>query len=131
MDVDPPKGRAMTAPLAAPPVHAGRGALPDRGDAGHRRQVELVAMTIVLLNVFDVLVTRLVLRTHPASHEGNGLLARFILSRWVWLPKAGIPLVVLVTSAWTRVTRVSYVAIFTVAGIYWAVVIWNVHILFR
>lgn len=126
----------MTAPLAASPIHAGPGSLPDRGDASpadasHRRQVELVAMTIVLLNVFDVLVTRLVLRSHPASHEGNGLIARFIMSRWVWLPKAGIPLVVLFTSAWTRVTRVSYIAIFAVAGIYWAVIIWNVHILFR
>ncbi|GAC1321533.1 MAG: hypothetical protein NVSMB12_21740 [Acidimicrobiales bacterium] len=98
--------------------------------AVQRRRVEVVGMTIVVLNVVDVLVTRLILRTHPASHEGNGLMARIILSRWVWLPKAGIPLTVLFSSARSRVTRVSWVGMFAVAGIYWSVIAWNVHILF-
>ena len=94
-----------------------------------RRERELVGMTIVLLNVFDVLVTQIILRTHPASHEGNGLLAQFIMSPWVWLPKAGIPLIVLFSTARSPLTRVSYVGMFVVAGIYWSVIAWNLHIL--
>ena len=100
-------------------------------EAGQRRTRELVGMTIVLLNVFDVLITRLVLRTHPASHEGNGIMAQLIMSRWVWLPKAGIPLLVLFSTARSPMTKVSYFGVFAVAAVYWSVVVWNLHILFR
>ena len=94
-----------------------------------RRARELVGMTIVILNVFDVLVTQRILRSHPASHEGNGLMAHIILSPWVWLPKAGIPLLVLFSTARSPLTRINYIAMFVVAGIYWSVVAWNLHIL--
>jgi len=103
----------------------------DTLEADQRRTRELVGMTIVVLNVFDVLITRLVLRTHPASHEGNGFVAQLIMSKWVWLPKAGIPLLVLFSTARSPMTKASYLGVFAVAAVYWSVVVWNVHILFR
>ncbi|GAC1314765.1 MAG: hypothetical protein NVSMB16_11540 [Acidimicrobiales bacterium] len=100
-------------------------------DEVRRRQLELMAMTIVILNVLDVLITRVVLRTHPASHEGNGLIARLIFSPWVLVPKVGLPLLVLMSSAHRRITRPRYVGMAIVAAIYWAVIAWNLHILVR
>ncbi|GAC1586524.1 MAG: hypothetical protein NVS3B21_00670 [Acidimicrobiales bacterium] len=96
-----------------------------------RRQLELMAMTVVILNVLDVLITRVVLRTHPASHEGNGLVARLIFSPWILAPKVGLPLLVLVSSAHRRITRPRFIGMAIVACIYWAVIAWNLHILLR
>ncbi len=90
---------------------------------------KVLAVTLVLLNICDVLVTRYILAHHAVSHEGNGLLARFILSRWVWLPKVGIPLYIVFNSARGKVTRLNYGAIFVVSGVYWAVILWNLHVL--
>ena len=100
-------------------------------DDVRRRQLELMAMTIVILNVLDVVITRVVLRTHPASHEGNGMIAHLIFSPWVLVPKVGLPLLVLGASARRPVTRIRFVGMAIVATIYWAVIAWNLHILLR
>ena len=97
---------------------------------GRRRRVEVLAMTILLLNVFDLLITQYLLRTHAGVHEGNGLLTRIVLTPWAWLPKVGLPLFVLFSSVRRPVTRVGYAGLHVVWVIYWAVVLWNVHFLF-
>jgi hypothetical protein len=95
------------------------------------RQRELAAITIVFLNVVDVLVTQHILRTHPASREGNSVLVGLIMSPWIWLPKAGIPLLVVFSTARSPLTRINYQGMVAVWAIYWAVILWNLHILFR
>jgi hypothetical protein len=95
-----------------------------------QRRVEVMAMTILLLNVLDLLVTQYLLRTHAASHEGNALLSRIVLSPWAWVPKIGLPAFVLATITRRPVSRMSYVGLRAVYAIYWAVVWWNIHILF-
>ena len=129
----PPTRRAAVTTVDVPPSILGSSAVETAttDDGARRRQLEIMAMTILLLNVLDVLITRVVLRTHPSSHEGNGIIARLIFSPWILLPKVGLPLLVLVGSAHHRVTRPRYVGMAIVATIYWAVIAWNLHILLR
>ena len=111
-------------------VHPYELATPVEEDVARRRQREVAAMTIVVLNVLDVLLTQYILRTHPASREGNGLVAQVIMSPWIWLPKVGIPFAVLLSTARAPLTRVNYWGMGVVWAVYWGVVAWNVHILF-
>jgi hypothetical protein len=94
-----------------------------------RRQRDILAITIVLLNVADLLVTQYILRTHPASREGNGLVAAFIMSPWAWVPKVGLPIGVLASASRKKVTVMNYYGLFAVWGIYWGVIAWNLHII--
>jgi hypothetical protein len=103
----------------------------DALQARRLRQRELAAITIVFLNIVDVLVTQYILRTHPASREGNSILVGVIMSPWIWLPKVGIPLLVVFSTARSPLTRFNYRGMVAVWAIYWAVILWNLHILFR
>ncbi|HEY2427340.1 MAG TPA: DUF5658 family protein [Acidimicrobiales bacterium] len=100
----------------------------DLGSA-RRRRVELLAMTILMLNIVDLLVTQYLLRTHTGVHEGNAILAAIILSPWAWLPKVGLPLFVLFSTVRRPITRVGYAGLHVVWLIYWGVVAWNFHFL--
>jgi hypothetical protein len=103
----------------------------DATQARRLRQRELAAITIVFLNVVDVLLTQYILRTHPASHEGNSIIQTIVMSPWIWLPKVGIPLFVVFSTARRPLTRVNYHGMVAVWGIYWAVILWNLHIVLR
>ena len=107
---------------------------PSIGDAvdlglARRRRVEVLAMTILMLNVLDLLLTQYLLRSHAGVHEGNGLLTQIVLTPWAWVPKVGLPLFVLFSSVRRPITQASYVGLHVVWVIYWAVVAWNVHFL--
>jgi len=103
----------------------------DAVDAGlaRRRRVELLAMTILMLNVLDLLLTQYLLRSSVGVHEGNGLLTQIVLTPWAWVPKVGLPLFVLFSSVRRPITQTGYVGLHVVWVIYWAVVAWNFHFL--
>ena len=94
--------------------------------ADRRHRLELMAMTVALLNVVDVLLTQLLLRSHPGAIEGNPLLAPVIMSNWVWVPKLALPAVAIL-AARRRVTRIRELALFAVFLAYWAIVAWNIR----
>lgn len=93
------------------------------------RKRDFAALTILVLNVCDVLITQHLLRARVA-HEGNALLAGVIMSPWVWLPKVGIPLAVLAAGHKSPPTRRSLYGLLLVEAVYWLVICWNVHVLF-
>jgi hypothetical protein len=100
----------------------------DRRIARRLRQMQIAAITVLLLNVLDVMLTQYILRTHPGAHEGNMLLAGIVMTGWIWLPKLGLPLVVGAAAFHRPVaTRAQEFGIYAVWGVYWAIVIWNIR----
>ena len=87
-------------------------------------------LTVLVLNVCDLLLTQLIIGS-GWGHEGNGLMASFIMSPWAWVVKVGIPLGVLLASTLRSrrmpTRRFQVIAAGVVTLIYVAVVSWNAH----
>lgn len=61
--------------------------------SGSTSLLRLFTFLLLILNLVDVLSTRYVLNL--GAKEANPLLENYIETGWVWLPKIGLPLVVI------------------------------------